>query len=124
VTDLINHSTDKNYVGYSPETGRLLKVLKDFNYRRIYNNPRIKEETPKIEALFDSLFSRFLTDVEAGREDSPIWKDFLSGMDAAYLAGQQPGEVVRDFLASMTDAYFLRQSRELFFPRAHRQAFG
>ena len=52
VADLITHSYDKNYVGYSPEVGRLLKKLKEFNYRRIYDNPRIKAETPKIEALF------------------------------------------------------------------------
>jgi len=47
VADLITHSYDKNYVGYSPEVGGLLKGLKEFNYRRIYDNPRIKGETPK-----------------------------------------------------------------------------
>ena len=32
VTDLITHSFEKNYVGYSPEVGALLKRLKEFNY--------------------------------------------------------------------------------------------
>lgn len=117
VTDLIGHSFEKNYVGYSPEVGQTLKTLRAFNYERIYNNPRIKEETPKIEALFASLFQRFLADVEERRQDSPIWVDFLAGMDPAYLAGSQPAELVRDFVASMTDAQFLRQSQELFFPQ-------
>jgi dGTPase len=76
VADLITHSYDKNYVGYSPEIGGLLKSLKEFNYRRIYGNTRIKRETPKIEGLFQQLFERFLEDVAAGREDSPIWSDF------------------------------------------------
>jgi dGTPase len=124
VADLISHSHDKNYVGYSPEVGRVLKQLKEFNYRRIYDNLRIKAETPKIEALFRRLFDRFLADVEAGREDSPIWVDFLATMDAGYRESRQPAEVVRDFLASMTDAYFLRTSQELFFPQVLRVGFA
>jgi dGTPase len=117
VTDLIGHSFDKNYVGYSPEIGVLLKRLKDFNYERIYNNPRIKEETPKIEALFSNMFHRFLDDVDQRRRESPIWGDFLATMAPAYVEESKPAEIVRDFIASMTDAYFLRQSQELFFPR-------
>jgi dGTPase len=118
VTDLLCHSYDKNYVGYSPEVGALLLKLRTFNYERIYNNPRIKEETPKIEALFENLFRHFLADVKEERRDSPIWRDFLAGMAPAYLEASRPPEVVRDFLASLTDAHFLRISQELFFPQA------
>ena len=124
VADLITHSYDKNYVGYSPEVGQLLKKLKEFNYRRIYDNPRIKAETPKIEALFHQLFERFLADMEAGREDSPIWVDFLAAMAPGYRESRQPGEIVRDFLASMTDAYFLRTSQDLLFPQPLRVGVG
>jgi dGTPase len=124
VTDLISHSYDKNYVGYSPEVGALLKRLKEFNYERIYNSPRIKAETPKIEALFERLFQQFLADVAEARGDSPIWTDFLAPMEPAYLESHQPAEIVRDFLASMTDAYFLRKSQELFFPQPLRAGFA
>jgi dGTPase len=124
VADLISHSYDKNYVGYSPEIGRLLKTLKEFNYRRIYDNPRIKAETPKIETLFHRLFDRFLADLEAGREASPIWTDFLAGMDLGYRAARRPAAIVSDFIASMTDAYFLRTSQDLFFPQSLRVGFG
>ncbi|MEW6386956.1 MAG: HD domain-containing protein [Thermodesulfobacteriota bacterium] len=117
VTDLIRHSFNKNYVGYSPEVGQALKTLKEFNYARIYNNPHIKKETGKIEDLFAHLFDRCLRDVQEGQRRSPIWVDFLSQMDAPYLESRSPAEMVRDFLAAMTDAYFLRQSQELFFPQ-------
>jgi dGTPase len=117
VADLITHSFEKNYVGYSPEVGQALKTLKDFNYERIYNNPLIKAQTPKIEGLFSSFWTRFLEDVRERRLDSPIWRDFLSSMDPVYLESCQPPEIVRDFIASMTDAYFLRQYEELFFPQ-------
>jgi dGTPase len=117
VSDLINHSYQKNYVGYSPEVGQSLKVLRDFNYANIYNNPRIKGETGKIEELCSALFARLLQDVQQKRLASSIWTDFLASMAAAYLESHQPAEIVRDFIASMTDAYFLRRCQELFFPQ-------
>jgi dGTPase len=117
VTDLIAHSFQKNYVGYSPEVGQALKTLRDFNYERIYNNPRIKGETLKIEALCEVLFARFLQDLEENRRSSPLWTDFLAPMDPVYAESHRPAEIVRDFIASMTDAYFLRQSQALFFPQ-------
>ncbi|MCL6621854.1 MAG: HD domain-containing protein [Syntrophobacterales bacterium] len=117
VTDLIAHSYEKNYVGYSPEVGEALKTLKAFNYERIYNNPLIKQETGKIRDLCAALFARFLQDVRDQRRQSPIWRDFLDGMGPEYLRESEPAEVVRDFIASMTDANFLRQCQELFFPK-------
>jgi dGTPase len=118
VTDLITHSHNKNYVGFSPEVGQALKAFRDFNYRRIYNNPLIKAETPKIEGLFAAMFIRFLEDLKFKRPDSPISRDFLDQMSPDYVARSQPPEIVRDFLAAMTDAQFLRQGYELFFPQA------
>lgn len=117
VADLIVNSYNKNYVCYSQEIGEALRVLREFNYTCIYNNPRIKAETPKIEELFSILFDRFLRDLEQEHRESPIWVDYLATMEPSYLASSQPAEIVRDFLASMTDAYFLRQCQELFFPR-------
>lgn len=117
VTDLIRHSFNKNYVAYSPEVGQALKALKAFNYQHIYNNPRIKEETPKLAVLAESLFARFLEDVNRERRSSPIWQDSLAQMEPFYLESHKPAEIVRDFMASMTDAYFLRQCQELLFPQ-------
>ena len=117
VTDLISHSHNKNYVGYSPEVGEALKTLREFNYTRIYNNPRIKQETGKIEELFADLFQRFYRDIIEARRQSPIWTEYLEHMHPPYLEQFQPAEIVRDYLASMTDANFLRQCQELFFPQ-------
>ncbi len=117
VSDLINHSYDKNYVGYSPEVGEALKTLKQFNYRRIYDNPRIKQETEKIETLFTDLFERFSRDISEQQRHSPIWTEYLEYMDDDYFKESQPATIVRDYLASMTDANFLRQCQELFFPQ-------
>lgn len=117
VSDLISHSYNKNYVGYSPEVGEALKTLRHFNYSRIYNNPRIKQETEKIEELFTDLFQRFSRDITEAQRHSPIWTEFLEGMDDDYRQKSHPASIVRDYLASMTDANFLRQCQELFFPQ-------
>ncbi len=117
VSDLISHSYAKNYVGYSPEVGEALKTLKQFNYRRIYDNPRIKQETEKIETLFTDLFERFSRDIREERRHSPIWTEYLAYMDDGYFKESPPAAIVRDYLASMTDANFLRQCQELFFPQ-------
>jgi len=117
VSDLISHSYNKNYVGYSPEVGEALKILKQFNYRRIYDNPLIKRETEKIEELFTALFHRFSRDVLEDRHNSPIWTEYLVHMDDGYRQESQPAALVRDYLASMTDANFLRQCQDLFFPQ-------
>ena len=117
VSDLITHSYNKNYVGYSPEVGQALKALKEFNYRRIYDNPRIKQETAKIEELFADLFQRFYRDITENQRHSPIWIDYLAHMDEEYGQKEPPAAMVRDYLASMTDATFLRQCQELFFPQ-------
>jgi len=117
VSDLISHSYDKNYVGYSPEMGEALKVLKQFNYRRIYDNPRIKQETGKIEELFTDLFHHFSRDLIEERRQSSIWTEYLADMDDDYRRETKPAAIVRDYLASMTDANFLRQCQELFFPQ-------
>mgnify|MGYP005837838815 FL=1 len=117
VSDLITHSYNKNYVGYSPGVGEALKTLRDFNYRRIYDNPRIKQETGKIEELFADLFQRFFRDITEKQYHSPIWREYLANMDEAYFHQAPPAIIVRDYLASMTDATFLRQCQELFFPQ-------
>jgi dGTPase len=117
VSDLISHSYHKNYVGYSPEVGEALKILKQFNYRRIYDNPRIKRETGKIEELFSDLFERFSRDIIEEQRQSSIWTEHLTHMDDDYRRQSQPAAIVRDYLASMTDANFLRQCQELFFPQ-------
>ena len=117
VSDLISHSYNKNYVGYSPEVGEALKILKQFNYRRIYDNPRIKQETGKIEELFTDLFHRFSRDLIEENRHSPIWSEYLAEMDEEYRRETKPAAIVRDYLASMTDANFLRQCQELFFPQ-------
>lgn len=108
-SDLVLMSRGRPSVRFSPEVSRALKALKEFNLERIYLNPAVKPYTARIRDLFRLLFSRYLDDLERGREESVLFRGYLHGMDARYAAEHRPAEIVRDFIAGMTDRYFLEQ---------------
>jgi dGTPase len=110
VTDIIFSSVNQSYIAFSPEISDALKLLKKFNYERIYNNPLIKKNLNAIRQLYENVFAKFLSDIHRRNLDSPIYAHFIEGMSTTYLESHCPEEIVRDFIAGMTDKYFLRQS--------------
>lgn len=117
VEDLIMNSTRDGRLAFSPEKGRALSDLKRFNLERIYTNPRIKKEHPKIREAFHRLFDHYLEDLDRRRDDSPVFTHFLDLMDPAYAHSREPAEIVRDFIAAMTDENLLKNYRDLVWPR-------
>ncbi len=117
VTDLIRASLGKNEISFSHRVADALALLKDFNMKCIYMNPKIKTEAKKIEDLYWFLFNHFLDDLKKGHGDSIIFTEFLNGMDKRYMESSTKVEIVRDFIAGMTDAYFLRIGRHLLIPQ-------
>lgn len=117
VEDLVANSLDKPYVNFGPETGEALRLLKLFNQERIYSNPRVKEQTRKIELMFRLLFQEYCADLEKGNEDSDIFREYLDGMSPEYMSRTGPAGVVRDFIAGMTDEYFLNQCQKKLVPQ-------
>lgn len=109
VTDIIENSYGREAVGFSGEVSAALKVLKDFNYERIYLSPMIKRHNAVIGGLFSKLFETYLEDIEKNRRDAVIFTRFLQNMSPEYTRHRSPAEIVRDFIAGMTDRYFLRQ---------------
>ncbi len=116
VEDLVAYSLDQDYLSFSPQVGRALGELKAFNLERIYLNPLIKTEHPKIARIFDQLFEAYLMDVKKGNTQSAIYREFLDLMDKAYLEETPPAAMVRDFIAGMTDQAFLKRFKDLSLP--------
>jgi dGTPase len=123
VKDVILNSRGKGEVGYSGEVSDALKELKSFNYERIYNDLRVKKETPKIEFLYQKLFETYLGDLEEGREDSPVIR-FIRDKKPEYLERANDPERVRDFIAGMTDAYFMKRAEDVVMPKKLPGRFG
>jgi len=112
VTDIISNSIEKTYISFSAEISDALRLLKKFNYERIYMNPTVKKGSDAIKILFENIFERFLNDIRKTNLQSPIYTKFIEGMTERYIENHRPEEIVRDFIAGMTDQYFLRQSPE------------
>jgi len=112
VTDMIENSFKNIYVTFSPEISDALKMLKEFNFKHIYMNPKIKKHLGTIKKLFEMLFEKYLNDLENENHSSVIFTRFLKDMSENYLINHNKEEMVRDFVAGMTDQYFLRQCPE------------
>lgn len=109
VTDLIANSFGRDCVRFSQPVAEALQRLKAFNLQEIYMNPAIKRHTGQIRRLFRYLFESYLEDLHRDDRRSVIFRQFLDGMDPAYIAQHRPAEIVRDFIAGMTDSFFLSQ---------------
>ncbi|MDN7025406.1 HD domain-containing protein [Methanoculleus sp. FWC-SCC1] len=111
-------STHRPSIGYSPAVAEALAELKRFNYKNIYNHPQVTAQHPKIQQMYEAVFSAFCEDLEDERKTSPIYTDFIdtAWTSRRYLAGAAAPEIVRDYIAGMTDRYFEHRFREIVLP--------
>jgi len=116
VKDVVENSYENNYVCYSKQISDALGILKEFNYRYIYNSSKLKINHQRIAQGFDILFSHFLKDIEKYNTNSPIYKDFLKSKSKKYLDSTSAALKVRDFIAGMTDRYFTYILQKLVVP--------
>jgi len=120
VLDLIRNSYGKDHLVFSADIFEALRDLLEFNYDEIYFNEKIKTQTEKIERMYEELFKRYLEDLQAGKRESAIYREFLDDMAKAYSESNPKQRIVVDFIAGMTDDFFNNQYNELFVP----QSFG
>jgi dGTPase len=106
-------------IAYDDEHAAALKALKEFNYRRIYENSKLTSEKAKIGRMYETVFSSCVDDVAAGRTAAPIYRDFIgtTWISESYVASARPEELARDFIAGMTDRYFETRFRKNMLPR-------
>jgi dGTPase len=113
---VIQQSYGQNYIGFSKDIYRALQDLKAFNYEQIYFHPMVKSQDQKIQGLFQSLFRRYVQDIEAQNHSSPIYRHFITNMTPEYSRKNPPARIAADFIAAMTDDFFNQQYKDLFFP--------
>lgn len=124
VTDVIESSIDTSSIAFSDRVSHALKILKAFNYERIYLNPVIKQHSKTLENLFGILFDRYLEDLRKGDGQSGIYTQFFAEMSDDYKNIHSPEEMVRDFIAGMTDSYFLKQCPKELTPKPFKMPFA
>ncbi|NQE52656.1 Deoxyguanosinetriphosphate triphosphohydrolase-like protein [ANME-1 cluster archaeon GoMg3.2] len=119
IIDIIENSYGQNYISYSKEISDSVEEYKQFNYEHIYENAKIKAEQGKIEAMYETLFHKFLNALEEKDESSRIYEHFMnvSWISREYLDISTGKEKVRDYIAGMTDRYFERVFKEIILPK-------
>lgn len=115
--DVIRNSYEKDYIAISQEAYDALKVMRTFNFERIYTHPRLKVESTKVERSYRILFEHLLKDLDLHGDSSYIWQNYLNNKPERYLQSTNNPQSVIDFISGMTDNYFVRTIEKLIVPK-------
>ena len=109
VMDIINNSIGKDYIKLSDNVFKSIVELKKFNYENIYYKAYTEEEKDKLKLMLNTLFNKYMKDLENNNTDSNIIKSFLANMSDEYKNSNSNARIVIDYIAGMTDDYTLRE---------------
>ena len=109
VMDIINNSIGKNYIKLSDNVFKSIVELKKFNYENIYYKAYTDEEKDKLRLMLNTLFNKYMNDLENNNIDSNIIKSYLANMSDEYKNSNSNARIVIDYIAGMTDDYTLRE---------------
>ena len=135
VSDIIATAEARHEIGYSDPVYRASLVLKEFNYARIYENPRLEAFHAYFDRILNTLFDylyglyeRYGYDLppylEAGNSLSSRFGDYLQKMRGYYdKIGELPKRIVGDYIAGMTDDFAIDSIQEIMVPRKFSIAF-
>lgn len=115
--DLCSESPGKNQIVLSEEVFESLKIIRAFNFNKIYQAPCLKTESHKIRASFKLLFQALKDDYEKKGIQSLLWKNFLHSRTEKYRDETNLSQKLIDYIAGMTDSYFVRLFKKLLVPQ-------
>ncbi len=103
--DLVEASADLERIRLSPEKAEAMNDLREFLFRRVYENSYAKGEEPKAKLVCTALFDHYMSHPEALPDD--------------FRPGEPKDLPVRvcDYVAGMTDRYAVSTYEELYVPR-------
>lgn len=104
VTDMIQNSWEKDFVGMSRECSHYTNMLRDYMFEKVYLNENVKklEELEQVRNMIETLYGYYLAHTEElPSEHLNLVEEF------------GPAEVVKDYIAGMTDRYAHRIYREI-----------
>ena len=116
--NIIKNSLDKDYLAMDEEVFAAVDAIRNENYEKIYMSEEVTQRISFVQPMMEKMFERFVDDVRAGREDTPIFRHYLNQplqrYSYAYELAHRPEDIVVDFIASMTDDYFIDLFKHLF----------
>jgi len=119
VRDLVENSIDRPYLSFSPHILESLKLLRDFNYSKIYLAPEKQQQNDKIEQMFRLMFEKFMNDLSGNNTESQIFRDCPNIKIANYRSKTPEARIVVDYISGMTDDYFFNSFKKNFIPQRY-----
>ncbi|MBD3286588.1 HD domain-containing protein [candidate division WOR-3 bacterium] len=112
-------------VGFSDSINKAVRTLYEFNYERVYLNPRVKRYSENAHRILKLLFHRLYEHLDKGKETEDPKPNVFTQLDyfVRYTECEQdaePAQVVLDFISGMTDNYAVRCFEELYIPKGIR----
>ena len=107
--DVIKNSMGKNYIQMSPKIYQAIIDLKKYNYENIYYKAYTKEEKAKLKLMLNTLFNKYIDDINKNNGESNIIKSYLNNMSEEYKNNNSKERIVIDYIAGMTDDYCLNE---------------
>ncbi|MDR2578956.1 MAG: HD domain-containing protein [Chitinispirillales bacterium] len=129
VNDTIANSFGKDGIEMSEGIFGLMKLLKEFNYQRIYQHPEVERVSDKatnmLKLLFHEIYGIY-EQSERGQNSSfintavreaPVMDTFFSFIkNTNYSDGVETWRVVTDYIAGMTDHFAEKTFTQMFIP--------
>ncbi len=115
--DIIEQSYEKDYIAISEEVFEALKVLRRFNFQRIYTHPKLKVESVRVQRGYRILFEILLEEYSQKGDGSHLWRKFLHNKRPQYVESSTPVQLVVDYISGMTDNYFVSTLESLILPQ-------
>lgn len=115
--DVIRNSYGQDYIAVSEEVYEALKIVRKFNFERIYIHPKLKVESDKVRRSYRILLDYLLKDLNQHGKKSYIWSKFLHDRPSRYLETTNAHQMVIDYIAGMTDHYFIKTLEKLIVPK-------
>ena len=109
IMDVINNSMGKSYIKISPQIFKAIVELKKYNYENIYYKAYTDEERNKLKLMLNTLFTKYLDDLNKNNVKSNIIKSYLNNMSEEYKNENSKERIVIDYIAGMTDDYCLNE---------------
>lgn len=137
ILDLITHSTEDE-ISFSKESHELMIELRNFNYKYIYNHPRMVEYSSYckriISTLFESLSELYVKNSwniewylkEDNLDINNSFGNYLSSMKPFYMKEQQQNswsekelcqQIVTDYISGMTDKFAIDCMKDISIPK-------
>ena len=109
IMDVIKNSMGKNYIKISPNIFKAIVELKKYNYENIYYKAYTDAEREKLKLMLNTLFTKYLEDLNKNNVESNIIKSYLNNMSEEYKNENSKERIVIDYIAGMTDDYCLNE---------------